>query len=265
MKIITLLTDFSPRDGNVGVMKGVIWGIAPEVQISDLSHDVSPQNIREAAFILARSAPYFPEGTIHVVVVDPGVGTKRRPLAARLGEQYFVAPDNGVLTPLIERAEREGQPTQFVHLDQPQYWLPEVSDVFHGRDIFAPVGAHLAQGIPLESLGAPMDDPILILWPHPTRTAEGVRGEIVYIDHFGNLATNIQRADLADLGEVTVQLCGVEIQGLVRAFGQRPVGSLVALYSSTDALIVAVVNGSGAERLNAQIGDVVEVTPHTEQ
>src|SRR5512138_1996987 len=123
MSVISLMTDFGIKDGNVGVMKGVIWGIAPEAQIADLSHLITPQNIREAALILLRSAPYFPENSIHVVVVDPGVGTSRRPMAAKIGTQYYVGPDNGTITLLLERAEKEGWETEFVHLTKPEYWL----------------------------------------------------------------------------------------------------------------------------------------------
>src|SRR5512134_2408312 len=131
MTIITLTTDFGLRDGFVGTLKGVIYGIAPQAKIVDISHSIAPQDVREGAFILRRAAPFFPPGTVHVYVVDPGVGTQRRPLAARLGGQYFVGPDNGMLTPLIEEAERNGQPVEFAHLNNPKYWLPRVSHTFH--------------------------------------------------------------------------------------------------------------------------------------
>ncbi|MGB2909095.1 MAG: SAM-dependent chlorinase/fluorinase [Anaerolineales bacterium] len=160
MSTITLLTDFGLKDGNVGVMKGVIWGITPDVHIADLSHHISPQNVHEAALVLRRAAPYFPDGTVHVVVVDPGVGTERRPIAAQLGNHYFIGPDNGVVTMLLEHIEAEGFPISFIHLNKPQHWLPEVSSVFHGRDIFAPAAAHLAAGVTLTELGDPIDDPI---------------------------------------------------------------------------------------------------------
>ena len=162
MAFITLTTDFGTEDGNVGVMKGVIWGIAPKAQIADISHLVSPQNIHMAAFILNRHVYYFPEGTIHIVVVDPGVGTERRPIAAQIGPQRFVGPDNGVFTPMYKRAEKEGWPVKIVHTNKPKYWGDKISDIFHGRDIFSPVGAHLAAGVPLEALGTEIDDPIQI-------------------------------------------------------------------------------------------------------
>ena len=138
MTVITLTTDFGLRSGFAGVMQGVIYGLAPQVKIVDITHFVSPQDIREGAYTLQRAAPFFPEGTIHIFVVDPGVGTARRPLAARLGDHFFVGPDNGLLTPLIEEAEQNGRPIEFVHLNRPQFWRRTISRTFHGRDIFSP-------------------------------------------------------------------------------------------------------------------------------
>jgi S-adenosylmethionine hydrolase len=257
--MITLMTDFGIKDGNVGVMKGVIWGIAPHVQIADLSHNISPQNVREAALILARSALYFPPGTIHLVVVDPGVGTERRHIAARFGTQYFVGPDNGVITLLLERAEAEGWLVEIVHTNKPEYWLSRVSHVFHGRDVFSPVAAHLASGVTLEKLGDVITDPVRLVLPRPQRTPSGWQGEVIHIDHFGNISTNILEGQLGQPPSIQIRLCGVNIDGLVRTFGERQPGDLVALYGSTGNLIVSVVNGSAAQRLNPSIGDKVEV------
>lgn len=259
MTCITLTTDFGLKDGNVGVMKGVIWGIAPDAHIADLSHNISPQNVTEASLVLVRSALYFPENTIHVVVVDPGVGTSRRPIAARLGSQFFVGPDNGFLTMMIKLAEEKGWPIEIVHLNKAQFWLKEVSHVFHGRDIFSPVGAHLAAGSCLQDVGTPIDDPVLLQLPHPQRTKAGLRGEVIHIDHFGNISSNIRQEHLGKVNDLTVRLCGTEVRGLVHTFGQHPPGELVALFGSTGSLIVSVVNGSAAQRLDAKIGDVVDV------
>lgn len=259
MHFITLLTDFGIRDGAVGLMKGVIWRIAPEVQIADLSHTIAPQNLQEAAVVLRFGAPYFPQDTIHIVVVDPGVGTNRRPIAARLGDYYFVGPDNGVCTPLLEMAEANGGPIEIVHTDKPQFWLPEVSQVFHGRDIFSPIGAHLATGVPLAELGTPIADPVLLALPQPQPTENGWRGEVIFIDDFGNVHSNLLRQHLQPLGEVTVRLCGVAIEGMVGTFGERPINSLIALYGTEHDLIVSVVNGDARQRLGAKVGDVVEV------
>ena len=260
LSFISLTTDFGLKDGNVGVMKGVIWGIAPKAQIADLSHQITPQNVPEAALILARSAPYFPAGSIHLVVVDPGVGTERRPIAGRLEEHYFVLPDNGVLTIMLERAEQGQWPVEIVHLDQPQYWLPVVSNVFHGRDIFAPVAGHLAAGVPLGRLGTPIHDPVRLQLPQPERTRHGLRGEVIHLDHFGNISTNIRREHLDEARSVTVSLCGVKIRGLRRTFGENPPGTLIALYGSTGNLIISEVNGNAAQRLGANTGDPVDVT-----
>jgi hypothetical protein len=220
---------------------------------------ISPQNIPEAALILLRSAPYFPPGAIHLVVVDPGVGTNRRPMAARVGAQYFVGPDNGILTLWLESLAAQDFETRFVELDRSEYWLPEVSHVFHGRDIFAPVAAHLARGVPLEKLGTPFANPVLLNLPQPVRTRSGFTGEIIHMDHFGNLSTNIRQEHLGQPENVTVRLGGVEIHGLVKTFGERSPGELVALYGSTGNLIVSVVNGSAAQRLDTHVGDPVQV------
>lgn len=262
MPVISLMTDFGLKDGNVGVMKGVIWRFAPQAQIADVSHLISPQNIAEAALILFRSAPYFPDFSIHVVVVDPGVGTARRPMAARIGRQYYVGPDNGTITLLLERAEREGQETRFIHLNRPEYWLPEVSYVFHGRDIFAPIAGRLAAGTPLEALGTPFEDPVRLSLPQPERTSSGWRGQVIHIDHFGNAASNIRVEHLGEMLQhkerITVRVGGAEIRGLVNTFGERAPGELVALLGSTGNLIVSVVNGSAQARLGLQVGDSFE-------
>jgi S-adenosylmethionine hydrolase len=257
--VVTLTTDFGLKDGNVGVMKGVIWGIAPQVQIADLSHHISPQNVPEAALIVLRAAPYFPAGSVHVIVVDPGVGTERRPIAARLGMQYYVAPDNGVLTMLLERAEELGEAVEFVHLDKPQYWLKEISHVFHGRDIFAPSGGHLAAGAPLGDLGTPVRDPIRLKLPKPQRSPSGWSGEVIHIDHFGNISTNIRIENMGEVPGATIRLRGTKIQDMVHTFGERAPGTLVALYGSTGNLIISEVNGSAARRIEAEVGDPVEV------
>jgi S-adenosyl-L-methionine hydrolase (adenosine-forming) len=263
MPVITLMTDFGIKDGNVGVMKGVIWGICPTAQISDLSHMIQPQNIREAAYIFARSVPYFPKGSIHVVVVDPGVGTTRRPMAAQLGDWFYVGPDNGTITGLLERAEREGWQTAFVELDQRKYWLQTISHVFHGRDVFSPVAAHLANGVLLANLGTSLQEPVRLELPKPEKTQSGWRGEVIHIDHFGSASTNIRVDDLGQAmkqkEKIVVRLNGSEINGMVNTFGDRPVGELIALIGSTGNLGIAVVNGSAVQRLGTKVGDTVEV------
>lgn len=259
MQFITLLTDFGLKDGYVGAMKGVIWGIAPQAQIADITHLVGPQNVLEGALALGRAAPYFPAGTVHLAVVDPGVGTARRPIAAQLGKRFFVGPDNGLCTVLVDRARQAGDPVQFFHLDQPRFWLPEISNVFHGRDIFAPVAAHLVNGVQLEALGSPIDDPHLLLLPKPERTAQGWRGQVLWVDHFGNLSTNLTRQALAGMETAVVRIAGREIRGLVKTFGERGAGELVAMIDSSDALSICIVNGDAAAQLGVQPGQVVEI------
>jgi S-adenosyl-L-methionine hydrolase (adenosine-forming) len=263
MTVITLMTDFGIKDGNVGVMKGVIWGICPTAQISDLSHLIQAQNILEATYILARSVPYFPKNSIHVVVVDPGVGTKRRPMAAHIGDWFYVGPDNGTITSLLERAKQEDWRTEFVELNRAQYWLQNVSYVFHGRDIFSPVAAHLANGIPLGELGTSFNDPVRLELPKPEKTKNGWRGQVIHIDHFGNISTNIRIENLGDAMKekenIHVRLNGIEINDMVNTFGERLAGELVALIGSTGNLGIAVVNGNALQKLGTKVGDVVEV------
>ena len=259
MNSLTLTTDFGLKDGNVGVMKGVIWGIAPHCRIADLSHEISPQNVQEAALILLRSAPYFPRDTVHVVVVDPGVGTERRPIAARLGNQNYIAPDNGVLTLLLELAEKKGDPAEIIHLNNPKFWRPEVSHVFHGRDIFAPTGAHLAAGVPIVAMGTSIDDPVRLKFPRPKPTPNGFKGEIIHIDHFGNISTSIRIEDMGLAESLRIDVGGTKVPGLYHTFGELPPGELMALYGSTGSLIISEVNGSAAARLNARVGDPIIV------
>lgn len=264
MPLITLMTDFGIKDGNVGVMKGVIWGICPEAHIADISHMIGAQNLPEAALVLARSAPYFPRGTIHVAVVDPGVGTARRPMAAQIGDWSYVGPDNGLITLLLQRGRAENWHSEFFVLDKPEFWRADVSHVFHGRDIFAPVAAHLARGTALSALGTPFADPVRLDLAKPVRRGRVWQGEVIHVDHFGNLASNIREENLGEaLGQrdqIGVRLGGAQINGLVNTFGERTPGEVVALLGSTGNLIVSVVNGSAASVLGVGVGAGVEVT-----
>jgi hypothetical protein len=259
MTVLSITTDFGLTNGFVGVMKGVIYDIAPDVKIVDISHLISAQNVLEGAYAMWRAVPFFPDGSVHVGVVDPGVGTVRRPIGARLGDQYFIAPDNGLLTPLILDAERNDRPIEFVHLDNPKYWLPKISNTFHGRDIFAPTGAYLAAGVPLKELGTPITDPILMDMPRPEKTKNGWLAHVTIIDIFGNLATDLPAEALEGQPDVLIRIHDHEIEGLIESYGHRKVGELIALIDSEYHLEIAVVNGSAARTLGAQIGDVVEV------
>ena len=259
MAVISLMTDFGTKDGHVGVMKGVILGIAPGAQIVDLSHGISPQSVLEAALILSRTYSFFPKYTIFVIVVDPGVGTVRRPIAGQIGNYSYVVPDNGILTPILQTAKTYQEPIKLVHLNRPEYWLSNISNVFHGRDIFAPAGAHLAAGKKILDLGDPIDDPILIKIPTAVKNQNGLTGEVIHVDNFGNISTSIRRNDLESHDQLVVRLGSAEINGLYHTFGELPPGELMALLGSTDYLIISEVNGNAENRLQVKIGDPVEV------
>lgn len=265
MAFITLTTDFGTRQGSHTVLHGAIYTIAPDVVVTDLSHEITPQDIREANFVVNNSAFFFPDGTIHVIVVDPGVGTERRAIAAQIGKHFFVAPDNGVLSACLCRAANEGWSTEFVDLDRPEYWLRNVTNTFHGRDLFAPTGAHLAAGVPLADLGTPMTDPVTIpLWG-ATRAGDGsVSGEIIYIDDFGNAICSILPEDVAHLPvphDVSIDLCGATIQGMVATFGDSEYGTdtLIALWDSSGYMLVSENNGTGGKVITPRPGDLVTV------
>lgn len=256
--VVTLTTDFGTRDAFVGVMKGVILGIAPEARIVDLSHEIAPQGIAEAAFLLRGGWKYFPTGTVHVVVVDPGVGTDRAILAARRTGHFFLGPDNGVLTGVLENGE-----TEVRRLQTAKFALPKVSATFHGRDILAPAAAHLARGFPFEETG-----PLLPGWhrlslPRAEKSTDGaIRGEVVLVDRFGNLVTNIEAEAIAALGapsSLRVDVAGKEIRGLVPSYRYAEPGALAAIVSSFDTLEIALAMGSAAKRLNVPLGAPVVV------
>ncbi len=258
MPILTLTTDFGNKDGFVGTLKGVIWSICPSAQIADISHEITPQNVLEGAFALWRAYTFFPAETVHVAVVDPGVGTFRRPVAMRLGEHTFIGPDNGLFTPMVEDAEKKGWPVEIIHLTNTKYFLEEISRTFHGRDIFAPVAAHLANGVPLADLGPVITDPVRLQMPKPEKTAGGWRAHITVIDIFGNLTTDLPASLLSDPARVSFHILGREVEGLVTSYGNKKPGELVALVDSENYIEVAIVNGSAQKTLGAKVGDVVE-------
>ena len=260
MAVISLMSDFGLKDGNVAVMKGIIWQIAPSAQIVDISHLIQPQNVQEAALIIYRAASDFPPNSIHVIVVDPGVGTSRRPIAAKIGNQYFVCPDNGVLTFFLDDADNHYCSIQSVHLDKAQFWLPKLSYVFHGRDIFAPIAAHLFKGAELTDIGSQINNLKRFQFPYPIRIDNGWQGEIIYIDNFGNIVTTIHNSQVEMKKDFITKLCGVEIVGVVKTFGEKLPGEIIAFLGCGNRLIVAMVNGNAARKINAKIGDPVNVT-----
>jgi S-adenosyl-L-methionine hydrolase (adenosine-forming) len=259
MPIITITTDFGNKDGFVGTLKGVIWGICPGAQIADISHEITHQNILEGAFALWRAYSFFPSGTIHIAVVDPGVGTKRRSIAARLGGHTFVGPDNGLFTPMYEDAEKYGLTMEIVHLANVKYFLHDVSHTFHGRDIFAPAAAHIANGVALSDLGPALRDPFRITMPKPERIAKGWRAHITVADIFGNLTTDLSASELVGNKNPVFRVCGHEVRGLAESYGHKQPGELIALVDSENFVEIAVVNGSAAQVTGAQVGDMVEV------
>jgi S-adenosylmethionine hydrolase len=252
--VISITTDFGTADYDAGVLTGVILSIAPEARISVLTHDVTPFNILEGAVILSRCTPYFPENSVHVAVVDPGVGTKRRGLAARLGNQIFVGPDNGLCTLMVEAAHRADLPVEFYALEDSKYWLPDVTHIFHGRDIFAPVGAHIAAGVPLKAFGSPVVDPVLLQLPVPIRTANGWHGTLLHVDHFGNLTSNLTTTHLEGHSNFTIQIQGIPINNLTHTYGAAQPGSLICLVDDSECLEIAVSQGSAEKRLKAGVG-----------
>ncbi len=259
--IITLTTDFGARDAYVGVMKGVILGINPRASIVDLSHEVEPQAIAQGAFIIGSSHRFFPSGTIHVVVVDPGVGTSRKAVLLVTPAGRFLGPDNGVLTHVAEPGYVDGDGLapgyEAYELSNRDLWLGPPSDTFHGRDVFAPVAAHLSLGVPHSEVGPRLSR--LTLLPRVTPAWDGpvLEGSVVHVDRYGNLVTDIPEGLLRGEGELVVQVRGRRIRGLSRSYAEA--GPLLAIVGSNATLEVAVRNGSAAEALGAGVGDAVGV------
>lgn len=264
-RIITLTTDFGLSDGFVGVIKGVILSIHPDAMIIDITHDIAPQNIQQGAFVFANAYPYFPPNTIHVVIVDPGVGSTRRPIALQRGETIFVAPDNGILSLGIRdwRLEpRVESPIHAVHLNNPYYWLPRVSSTFHGRDIFSPVAAHLSLGVPIEKMGEPIDDWVrLTQSKQATREGNEIIGQVIHIDRFGNVITNIGKEmfDGMNRDKIVVRIGNQEIRGIKNTYADGEQGEIIALISSAWTLELAVPNGNAANEIGTLIGSVLKV------
>jgi S-adenosylmethionine hydrolase len=257
-RIITLTTDFGIADHFVGVMKGVILGIQPAAQIIDVSHGVQAYEVPDGAFTIAQAYRYFPKKTIHVVVVDPGVGSTRRPLLAEMAGQYFVAPDNGVLSMLFA-----SETAKVRHITNERYFLHPLSRTFHGRDVFAPVAAHLAAGIPPAQFGKRIDDYLRLTFLRPQHTGKHTwTGSILKVDHFGNLATNFHIDEFPQVRTRPFELiAGLKtIPRLALTFTECAPGELFVIVGSSGYLEVACNQGSAAKTLGCGAGSPVKLT-----
>lgn len=256
-KIITLTTDFSMSDTYVGMMKGAILCVAPDATLVDLAHNISPHDVFEAAFIIHTSYKFFPPGTVHLVIVDPAVGSARRRIAMKCGEHYFVGPDNGVFTYMIRASEC----CDAVEIEAPPRGPGLRGVTFEGRDVFAPVAAKLALGTPLSEIGKPISDPVTLDIPKPRISATSIDGKIIYIDHFGNCISNIEAADIEALGGTPrVSVAGYDLGPLRRSYADVPPGEPLAVINSLDHLEIAINQGNAREDLNIKVGTPVRVT-----
>ncbi|HEY5892663.1 MAG TPA: SAM-dependent chlorinase/fluorinase [Chthoniobacterales bacterium] len=257
MRVITLTTDFGSRDWFVGTMKGVIARLVPEANVIDITHEVAPGDVRGGAFALAAAVPYFPEGTIHVAVVDPGVGSHRRAIALRTNDAFFLGPDNGVLS----WAVRDAQLEDVREISNDDWFLQPVSRTFHGRDVFAPVAARLAGGAAFSAVGESISDFLRISWPAIVHDGQRITGEVVYVDRFGNAITNVPAEALpleaAAKGAVRLRCAGIDV--CLRAYyaAANP-NEVLAVASSSGLLELAINGGSFAQRYFVKEGAIVE-------
>jgi S-adenosylmethionine hydrolase len=258
--IITLTTDFGTRDAYVAEMKGVMLDIAAStgqaLHLVDVTHEVAPHDVTEGALALDAAAPYFPRGSVHLAVVDPGVGTSRRGFVLRTERAVLVGPDNGLFTPFLQ----DQMPWEAWELRAEEYRRPSVSPTFHGRDIFAPAAAHLAAGVAPERFGPPVRDPVRLSWPTVRAVTGAIAGAVLHVDRFGNLVTSIRAASLEDLGpRARIRLAGRPLP-LVATYGDLDEGQAGALVGSSGRLEIAVREGSAAARFKARRGTPVVVS-----
>jgi S-adenosylmethionine hydrolase len=256
--VVAFLSDFGTRDHYAGTLKAVVLSVCPDVTLVDIGHDIPAHDVLAGALELAACYRYFPSGTIFLVVVDPGVGSSRRGVAAECGDYKFVAPDNGVLSAVF----REVPPKKVVELTERKYARPTVSRTFEGRDRFAPAAGWLAKGIPLVSLGRSIENFQTIDLPQPVVTTREITGEVVRVDRFGNLITNIDRRTLEHFsaaGDIAVTAGERDIPRIVATYAEAPPGDLCALFGSTDHLEIAVNAGDAARSLGLARGARVQV------
>lgn len=259
--VITLLSDFGLKDPYVAEVKAVILSICPEARLVDISHEIEKFNIRMGAFVLASAAPYFPEGTVHVAVVDPGVGTKRRPILVETKHAFFVGPDNGLL---MLTAQKQGI-SHVYYITNSRYMLSRVSQTFHGRDVFAPVAAHLASGLDASDFGPEIHNYVVPRFAEPRLTQAALLGEVLHVDNFGNIITNISAEDFEKTQIEEGSVFRLKIKGKVvrlrfcSAYGEAQVGKPLALLGSHNFLEVSVNQEDAAKRFGARVRDTVAV------
>ena len=250
--LITLLTDFGLQDGYVASMKGVILGICPDARLVDISHLIAPHNVRSAAFVLCSSYGYFPPGTIHLAVVDPGVGTERGAIAIRTGSCFFVGPDNGVFSLVLKKEAR----WEARKLENRQIRKNPLSSTFHGRDLFAPAAAHIARGVRFDTLGPPCD-PAFAEWGEPIIGQGEVKGEVIHIDRFGNAITNVMGETLETQGpaeEWIIYAGETMINSIEPTYGRVGAGEVLALTGSSGFIEIAINQGNAAYKLGLAQG-----------
>lgn len=254
-KIVTLTTDFGQAGGYVGAVKGVLLGIAPQVKIVDITHQISPFNILEGALVLNSFYRFFPRGTIHLVVVDPGVGGKRKGILVRTDDYFFVGPDNGLFSLIYEKERIR----EIVNLTNSKYFLGKPSSTFHARDIFVSVSAYLSLGVKPEEFGPPAEECFKLKLPQPVKKKNRLTGEIVYIDNFGNLVTNIEANSIAKAKRIQIRIKNRKINHLNSFYEQEKKGKFLALIGSSNFLEIAVSQGSAQKLLKAETGDKITI------
>jgi hypothetical protein len=252
--IITLVTDFGTNDGYVGAIKGVIKRINPQVEIVDITHDIEPFNILGAAFTLNNFYGYFPQNTIHLVVVDPGVGSKRQPLLIKTENFYFVGPDNGIFSFVLQNESIN----EIINLSNDKYHLSKSSSTFHARDIFAPVAAYLSLGVVVKEFGAPAKECIKLVIPQPQSSKKGIVGEIIHIDNFGNLITNID-ANSIKASRIMIEIKKKKINRISKSYFDIPEKKIGAVVGSSNLLEISINQGNASQILKANIGTPIRV------
>jgi S-adenosylmethionine hydrolase len=256
--MITLTSDFGLKDPYVAEMKGVILTINPKATLIDVTHGIEKFNIRMATFTLASAAPYFPKGTVHLAVVDPGVGTERRAILIQTKQGFFIGPDNGILTLAAQQQGIE----HIYQLTNPKFMLPKVSSTFHGRDVFAPAAAHLDRGVKPSEFGREITDAVAPEFASVKRENGSLIGEVLHVDGFGNIITNINKKEVAQIKIVNVKLPGTSLKlALGKTYEQAKPKEPIALIGSHGFLEIALNQGSAADKFHVKVGDRVEVTP----